>query len=484
MSFQIKYVYDLVDKISPQLKTIQSNLQTAASSVSASAATMARSFDKVGQSLKNTGQSFKNAGSTLAPASIAMGAIGIKALSSSANLEALGIQLEILTGSAEKGKKLFSELTQYSAETPFQLPEVVKATRTLLGANIPLKDAVSTIKMLGDVSAGSGGDLWALSNVFGQVSGMTKLQGQDAMQFISNGIPIWALLEKSTGKTVTTLRKMATDGQVSFKMVEEALKKATLQGGMYYQATDKLSKSLSGLYSTLKDNVNLAFADLGNEMVKAADIKQLTKDLGEFAGKVTTAFKSLSPEMKKFITYAIIVGTALAPVLLALGSLIAVVAVSTIGITGLAATFSGLATFLALSPFGLWITGLGLLSAAAYLCRDSLVVIYDFLKDQFLAVFDAIIAKIDQAVAAFNKFRTDASSVLSFVGLDSLANSVAPNSAINQAAPINTPQQSFAAGGQLDINLRGLPKGSNTNFTPAPKNFMNVGVNSVYAGAY
>jgi tape measure domain-containing protein len=468
--FQIKYVYDLVDKISPKLKTIQTNLKATADKVTDNGAVMAKGFDKMVSSLNKTGNSLKSASFNLAPISVAMGGLGIKALSSSANMETLAIQLEILTGSAEKGKKLFSDLNQYAAATPFQLPEIVKSTRILLGSNIALEKATSTIKMLGNVSAGSGGDLQSLAVVFGQVAGMTRLQGQDAMQFISNGIPIWALLEKSTGKTVETLRDMGSKGQISFKMVEDALTKATLAGGMYYQATEKLSTSLSGLYSTLKDQVNLAFAELGNEMAKAVDIKKLIKDLGEFAGKLTTYFKSLSPETKKFITYAIILGGVLAPVLATIGFM-------SIGISALAGIF----VFL-ISPVGLLIAGITALAVAGYLLKDSFMVVFNFLKDEFLLIFDAIGAKIDAAIAKFNSFRTDAASVLSFVGLDSLANSVAP-SQVNQAASQNiNQQQQVTAGGQMDINIKGLPKGSNSNFTPAPKSFMNIGVNSVYAG--
>jgi len=253
-------------------------------------------------------------------------------------------------------------------------------------------------------------------------------------------------------------------------VVEDALTKATLAGGMYYQATEKLSTSLSGLYSTLKDQVNLAFAELGNEMVKAVDIKKLIKDLGEFAGKLTSYFKSLSPETKKFITYAVILGGVLAPVLATIGFM-------SIGIAALAGIF----VFL-ISPVGLLIAGITALAVAGYLLKDSFMVVFNFLKDEFLLIFDAIGAKIDAAIAKFNSFRTDAASVLSFVGLDSLANSVAP-SQVNQAASQNiNQQQQLTAGGQMDINIKGLPKGSNSNFTPAPKSFMNIGVNSVYAG--
>lgn len=483
--FKISYIYDLVDNISPQLKKIQSNLEQVNNKVAQTAQSMSNSFNNVGKNLNNLGQSFKNIGSTLAPASIAMGLIGTKAISSAANFETLGIQLEILTGSAEKGKKLFQELATFSAQTPFELPDIVQATRTLLGSNIALKDVVATTKMLGDVSAGSGADIKSLAVVYGQVAGMTKLQGQDAMQFVSNGIPIWALLQKATGKSINQLRELATDGKISFDIVNKALTQATQKNGMYYQATEKLSKSLGGLYSTLKDNVNIAFGELGAEMVKAINLQKLITQISDFAGKLTEKFKSLSPETKKFITYAVLIGSALAPVALVIGSLVGILGLAFTGLSALAGGFLFLTT-----PIGLITAGLAGLSIGIYSLKDSFVIVYDFLKDKFAGVFDYIAQKIKNIIETIAIFRIEASNLLKSIGLDKLSNFVMPDS--NQLNTLNVksqpleqsiirPQQ-FTAGGQLDVNIKGLPKGSNAGFTPRPNNFLPVGVNSVFAG--
>lgn len=472
--FKISYIYDLVDNISPQLKKIQSNLEQVNNKVVQTAQSMSNSFYKVGDTLKQTSQSVKNIGSILAPASVAMGLIGAKAISSASNFETLGIQLEILTGSAEKGKQLFQELATFSAQTPFELPDIVQATRTLLGSNIALKDVVATTKMLGDVSAGSGADIKSLAVVYGQVAGMTKLQGQDAMQFVSNGIPIWALLQKTTGKSIDQLRELASDGKISFDIVNKALTQATEKNGMYFQATQKLSKSLNGLYSTLKDNVNIAFGELGAEMVKAINLQQLITQISDFAGKLTAKFKSLSPETKKFITYAVIIVSVLAPVALILGSLIGVAGLVISGFGLLAGAFAFLFT-----PLGFALSLFARLAFVLFNLKDELIIIYDFLKDKFAGAFDYVADKIKMVMDLINKFRTDSAVVLNFLGLEKMANFVSPE--INQPSQINK-SQSLTAGGELNVNIKGLPKGSNSNFTPRPNSFLPVGINSVFAG--
>lgn len=472
--FKISYIYDLVDNISPQLKKIQSNLEQVNNKVAQTAQSMSNSFNRVGDTLKQTSQSVKNIGSTLAPASVAMGLIGAKAISSASNFETLGIQLEILTGSAEKGKQLFQELATFSAQTPFELPDIVQATRTLLGSNIALKDVVATTKMLGDVSAGSGADIKSLAVVYGQVAGMTKLQGQDAMQFVSNGIPIWALLQKATGKSIDQLRELASDGKISFDIVNKALTQATEKNGMYFQATQKLSKSLGGLYSTLKDNVNIAFGELGAEMVKAINLQQLITQISDFAGKLTAKFKSLSPETKKFITYAVLIISVLAPVALILGSLIGIAGLVISGFGLLAGAFAFLFT-----PLGFALSLFARLAIVLFNLKDELIIIYDFLKDKFAGAFDYVADKIKMVMDLINKFRTDSAVVLNFLGLEKMANFVAPE--INQPSQINK-SQSLTAGGELNVNIKGLPKGSNSNFTPRPNSFLPVGINSVFAG--
>jgi len=470
--FRISYIYDLVDNISPQLKKIQSNLEATRSSVHSTAQSMAASFDKVGQSLKQTSQSLRNAGSTLAPLSVAMGGVAIKALSSAANFEKLQMQMEVLTGSAEKGKEVFKTLVNFAAATPFELPELVKANNTLMGFGMSAKDAFDSLKMIGDVSAVAGGDLQGITVAFGQAAASGRLMGQDLLQLVNNGVPIIDMLESSMGVAKEKIKDMVSEGKITLPVLTKAFKDATSEGGKFYNGMEKLSTTLGGVYSTLKDNVNIAFAELGSEMAKSINLQQLIKDLSEFAGKITEKFKALSPETRKFITYAVLIATVLAPVLLIFGSLIGVLGLA---FSGLAMVAGGFA--LLISPVGLITAGVIALAAVIYSLKDSFVIVYDFLKDNLLAIFDAIALRIESIGAKINEFRSNAASILSSVGLEGAANLVAPE--VNQN--INKPQQ-MTAGGQLDVNIKGLPKGSNAGFTPKPNNFLPVGMNTVFAG--
>jgi tape measure domain-containing protein len=473
--FKISYIYDLVDNISPQLKKIQSNLQQVNNKVAQTAQSMSTSFNKIGDSLKQTSQSVKNAGSTLAPFSVAMGLIGVKAFRSAAEFEMLRIRMNVLTGSVEMGGKAFEEVTKYAAKTPFQIQDISKSLNMMMSTGgMGFEEAMRTIKILGDIAAISGGEMSGMALALSQTSATSKLLGQDFNQFVNNSVPLMKILKDYTGKTTAQIMQMKEDGALSFDVVAKAMEKATKAGGLFENGAEIMSTTLSGLASSLIDNVNIAFAELGSEMAKVIGASQQITKLSDFATKLTEKFKSLSPEAKKFITYAILIGIALAPIILTIGSLLAVLGLVVSGFGLLAGGLAFLFT-----PLGFTLSLFARMAIGLYSLKDELIIVYDFLKDKFAGAFDYVAEKIKMVMDLINKFRSDSAVVLNFLGLEQMANFVSPD--INQPSQINK-SQSLTAGGQLDVNIKGLPKGSNAGFTPRPNNFLPVGVNSVFAG--
>jgi tape measure domain-containing protein len=443
MSFNVKFIYDLVDNLSPKLKAISNNMSQVGNAFTKSTNNMINSMSNMSDKAFNFSQS-------VAVMSTGLGAMGIKAIKSSANFETLAIQLEVLTGSAEKGKKLFDELTQFADKTPFQLPEIVQATRTLLGAQIPLEGVMNTTKMLGDVSAGSGADIKSLAVAYGQVAGATRLLGQEANQFISNGIPIWALLQKTTGKSIAQLRKMGEDGKISFDLVNKALTQATQKGGMYYKATEKLSESVNGLFSTLGDSINKAFGKFGDEIIKVIDLKNLVKDITIFAGKITDAFSALSPEMKTLIVYGGMFLTALLPIGLALGGFF-------VALKQILIVFEALLFLLRLNPLTLWLSAITLL-------------IYNF--DKVLEVVKKIFDYVGKIITgARNMFGGN-------ITLGQFGNAgLEPSQQTIQQPISQNPYQYFSGG--LNVNFNNAPK--NTSIIQQSSPNFELGTNMTYA---
>ena len=102
--------------------------------------------------------------------SVPLGLVSLKALKASADFEVLNLQMEVLTGSAEEGTRVFKRLVEFSSATPFQLDELAKATVALIGFGETADDAHKHLKLLGDVAAVSGGDFNGIVQAFGQAS--------------------------------------------------------------------------------------------------------------------------------------------------------------------------------------------------------------------------------------------------------------------------------------------------------------------------
>jgi hypothetical protein len=184
--------------------------------------------------------------------------------------------------------------------------------------------------------------------------------------------------------------------------------------------------------------------------------------------KTTQYFQQLTPETQKMI---LIIGGLIAilpPLVIIFGSIILAVKGLIIGLSFLASPIGALTTLI-----------IGLITLF-FLFKNDLIAIKDFIVNEFAPAFDYVANKIKFVMDLINKFRTDTAIVLDFIGLEKLSKIISPE--LNQQTQINKPQQ-LTAGGQLDVNINGLPKGSSAGFTPRPNNFLPVGVNAVFAGS-
>lgn len=210
-----------------------------------------------------------------------------------ARLEQTSMAFEVMTGSAEKGRKLLADLTQFSIATPFEPTEIINAGQRLMGYGMSADKLIPTLKVLGDVSAGSGKDLGELAVIFGQIRAAGRLLGQDANQLAQAGIPIIAKLAEHYKVTTGRIVEMKEAGQISFADVALTLQKMTQSGGNYANMMERQSTTLLGLWSTLSGNVKLAMIQIGQAAIEGLDLKALTKDFTAWVAGVTGQIKGL-----------------------------------------------------------------------------------------------------------------------------------------------------------------------------------------------
>ncbi len=239
----------------------------------------------------------------LSAASIGAGivAVGVKY---NAQMEQYNAGFTTMLGSAEKAQKLMGDLKGFAAKTPFELTDLANASTTLLAFGEDVEQLMPDLKMLGDISLGNAEKFKGLALVFGQVQSQGKLMGQDLLQMINQGFNPLQIISEKTGKSVATLKDEMAKGQITFEMVADAMKTATSEGGQFYNAMETQSKTLTGQWSTLKDNVialtGEISSDISEELTesvlpelinKVEELNQMWEDgrLQDYIGTATAA---------------------------------------------------------------------------------------------------------------------------------------------------------------------------------------------------
>lgn len=170
-----------------------------------------------------------------------------------AQIETYLTRLETLTGSAEKANEVLTQIKKDALATPFEVSSLTSAESLLLATGMSADQARGDILALGDAIAASGGGNEELSRMavnLQQIKNVGKASALDIKQFAYAGIDIYGLLADSMEVT----REEASQLDVTYEMLSNALQKASKKGGKYYGAMEKQSKTYNGAMSNLKES--------------------------------------------------------------------------------------------------------------------------------------------------------------------------------------------------------------------------------------
>lgn len=196
----------------------------------------------------------------LGAATTAAVGFGVK---SAASFEQTRIGLENMLGSADAARDMLAKVSKFAAETPFEFPELAQATRQLVAFGFSGEDAFKTMTQLGDVSAAIGAPIGDLAYLMGTLKAQGRAFMIDIRQFAMRGIPIYEYLAKVFKTNTEEVAKLIEAGKVGFPEVQKAFEMMTAEGGKFHGTMARQSKSLNGLFSTLKDVIG----QTGRELV-------------------------------------------------------------------------------------------------------------------------------------------------------------------------------------------------------------------------
>ena len=266
-----------------------------------------------------------------AAAAAAMGALGIASVKMAGEMQANKRAFATLLGDSQQAEKFLGDLARFAAETPFELPGLVTASKKLLAYGFAARDIIPIMAAIGDAAAmlGMGQEgIDRMTLAIGQMQAKGKVSGEEMRQLAESGVPAWKFLADAIGKDIPTAMKLAESGAIDSTTGINAIlmgMQTRFKGGMA-----GLSQEIPGLFSTIKDNVAAVMREMGDKIIEALDIKakmkQLADTLEEFAAYVKTngisaALRDLIPKELSLAIFAVagaLVGAAI-PAIVAFG---------------------------------------------------------------------------------------------------------------------------------------------------------------------
>lgn len=172
------------------------------------------------------------------------------------------VSFEVMLGSQQKAADMLNQMNRYAADSPYSRLGVQEAVQTMLGFRVEQQKILPSMKMLGDIAIGNSERFKGLALVFSQVAAAGKLQGQDLLQFISNGYNPLNDIVKITGKSMSELRDEMSKGNISFDLVYQAMQLATSKGGQYYKMVNRIAQTPFGRFGQLVDQFKETMLEL------------------------------------------------------------------------------------------------------------------------------------------------------------------------------------------------------------------------------
>ena len=223
---------------------------------------------------------------------VSLGAAIQQSVKFNAELEQQAVAFKTLLGNAEAASRRMRELTKFAAETPFELPEIVQASKVLQSLTDGALASGEGLRMVGDAAAATGRPLndvtmWVGRLYAGLQTGTPV--GEATLRLIEMGL--------ISGTTARKLNDLAETGQGAGRAMEILRETFGKLGG----AMADQSQTFNGLLSTLKDTVNINLADIGKPLfdsLKSAlqaaipAVEEFGKDASAALGVIFEAYEN------------------------------------------------------------------------------------------------------------------------------------------------------------------------------------------------
>lgn len=169
----------------------------------------------------------------------------------SENINRAKKSFEAFTGSAAEADKIVNELVATAGKNFLPTGDVLDAGKALVSFGENARDLPDILGRIADVSAATGKNFNELTTIYGKARESGVLYAEDINQLVDAGIPIVQEFAKQMGVSEEQVKKLASEGKISFEELQLAMFNLTKEGGKFADQAQIQADSIAGAWARL-----------------------------------------------------------------------------------------------------------------------------------------------------------------------------------------------------------------------------------------
>ncbi len=180
-------------------------------------------------------------------------------------------QADALEQAKGRAQELIGWVERLAIQSPFGQEDVADALRMAMAYGFTSKEAQRLTTAMIDFAAGTGAEgesMKSISLALGQIQAKGKLAGQEVLQLVNQGLPVWDILSRKMGKSKEDLMALSEKGLIPADEAIEAIV-STMESD-FAGAAKRSATSLGGLKESLQDLNKIALRNAFTPLFKTA----------------------------------------------------------------------------------------------------------------------------------------------------------------------------------------------------------------------
>lgn len=295
---------------SKELKTQQAAAEVALKGVNTRLERHNKLLNESQKEASNFGGSIKAAtGSLLAMAGAYVGVDRLweslkSILTAGDKAQAFSAQMTAMMGSIAAGEQATAWINDFANRTGTELEGAKQAFASLKTFGIdPMNGSLQAMVDYNAKIGASQEDLEGIILAVGQAWAKQKFQGEEILQLVERGVPVWDLLEKVTGKNTVQLGKLSEQGKLGREVMQQLFDEMGKQAnGQAAKSLERLSGQVN-LISNKWEQFLQIIADSGAYQVAVDLLKDLNAQFDELnkSGSIKAAAQDISDFFRNLV---------------------------------------------------------------------------------------------------------------------------------------------------------------------------------------